>query len=195
MNELRFHPAYGELCQAIAELSLVSHAPTQSYQLAPPEDREATPPRWRVNNRRGPVPHLGSHHAKGGDTMEPRGGDRDKPRFPGPKASAKLIAEYREDYASWLASYQRKTPDYFRLEVKKCETVERLVELRDECRAVVVAWKRAPLPVGQEPLSVKDPNWKRWVAESDLDGGTIARRFSVSRQYVHQIRKEYREAA
>lgn len=183
--ELQFHPAFRELRQAVAELSLISHAPTQSYQLAPPEDRAATPDRWRKSDRLAPVAHLGSHRPKDGDTQAPRGSDVDRP----PRD-----AEHDERIA-WAESYQRKTPDYFRDQLEKCHTEARLIALRDECRAVLLAWKRQPMPAGQEPASRADPNWKRWVAESKLDIGEIARRFDCSRRHVYKIRQDYREAA
>lgn len=148
---LRNHPAYGELRQALAELSLISHAPTQTYQLAPPEDREATPQRWRTNDRRPAVPHLGSHSTHGGDTMTPRGGDAEyKPRAPmGPRIegdaqSEKAWDEYEMEYAAWRECFERKTPDYFRRRLENCETEGRLVALLDECRNVLQAWRKTP---------------------------------------------------
>lgn len=54
--------------------------------------------------------------------------------------------------------------------------------------------RRMSIPAGQPPMP-GDPLWKRWVAESKLDGGELARLFNVKRQYIHQIRVQYRKDA
>lgn len=159
--ELVTHPADRELRQAIAELSLISHASTGAYD--------------------------GKITADTGEDIggkRPPGGDVDRPG-----RSADM-----DERAAWLVSYQRKTPDFFRREREKCQTDGRLIALRDECRTVIEAWRRQPMPAGQPP-EFGSPQWKRWVAESDKDGGELARLFNTTRQYIHQIRKDYRVAA
>lgn len=63
----------------------------------------------------------------------------------------------------------------------------------DAVKALEVA-RRMPLVDGQEP-DMAHPQWKRFIAESPLDGGTLARRFGVSRQYIFEVRKAWRNAA
>ncbi len=195
MTDITQFAEYRDFRQALLELALVSHAPIQGYNLAPAENGKGE--RWRYRDTRPPIAHLGSHMPKGGDTQVPRGTDIDRPRR----------ADGKEEREAWFASYQRRTVGYFTIEFTRCH--DRLLDSGDElacqarlkalakdCRDTVIAWKRAPMPVGQEPLSRADPNWKRFVAESTLDAGVLANRYDVTRQRIYQIRAAYRiEAA
>jgi hypothetical protein len=161
------HPLLGELRGLVAKLSLISHAPIGAYG----------------RQTRGSGEDIGG--------KPPRGGEVDRPRKPSKDASADDWEAYHEEHAAWKVSYQRHTPSYFAAELERCETEARLVELRDEAEASLKAWRRGPMPVGQEPLSCADPNWKRWVGETSLSAGEIARKFDVSRQYVWRIKRAY----
>lgn len=190
--DLAFHPAVREVRQAIAELSLISHVSGTSYdaKLAhdttddiggkrpPGSDQEFKP-------RAPKAPREPHEHA-----------DEDEWRIYDQELAGWRIEmeAYDEELESWRACYQRKTPDYFRRELEKCDADERLIALRDECRGVVQAWRRAPLPSGQEP-EYGSPQWKRWVGESREDAGDLARRFGLTRRRINQIRHEYRVAA
>jgi len=90
--------------------------------------------------------------------------------------------------------YALKSAEYFRRRLARARTPRAITELLSEAEATLEAWKRAPIPEGQPP-EFGSPQWKRWIAESPLDGGELARTFSVTRQYIHQIRTQYRDAA
>lgn len=87
-----------------------------------------------------------------------------------------------------------KSADYFRRKRTRCRSDNDIDRLITEITAVLDAWRRMPVPPGQPPAP-GDPQWKRWVAESKKDAGELARLFNISRQRVHQIRKQYRDAA
>jgi hypothetical protein len=110
----------------------------------------------------------------------PPGGDREHP-------NRKDV----DEMVSYNASYHRRTVHYFVVQVERCETVERLIALRDEALSTLESWRRQPIPEGQEP-EYGSPQWKRFVAESREDAGELARRFGVSRRYINRIRAEYR---
>ena len=114
----------------------------------------------------------------------PPGGDRENTHGLSP-----------DEFASWLQSYHRRTVDYFRVELERCETVLRLRELRDECVETLEAWRHTPIPEGQPP-EFGSPQWKRWVAGvSRWMVASLARLFNCKRQYIHQIRKTYRRTS
>jgi hypothetical protein len=176
-DALRHHPALAELRQLVAELSLVSHAPAGAYGRQVPDSSEG----------------------KGG--KRPSGGDVDRPQRPRRGASEKAWEEYEEERAAWLASYQRRTPDYFRREVERCESEYRLGVLRDQAAEALEAWKRTPLPAGQEP-EYGSAQWKRYIAESLEPAEILAGRFwnpntgrPISVRYINKVRKAYRDAA
>ena len=161
-----------ELRTTIIRISLISHAPVQQYD----SDGGAHDTSEDIGGKR------------------PPGTDQDRPRHPGPNADPKRLAEYRDDYAAWLNSYQRKTPAYFIDRLGHDPSTQRIKELLAEARAVLEAWQRQPIPGGQEP-EYGSPQWKRYVANSPLDAGVLASRFNLTRQRIYQLRKEYREDA
>jgi hypothetical protein len=87
-----------------------------------------------------------------------------------------------------------KSADYFRRCLARCRTERAITELLIEAKATIEAWMHTPIPPGQEP-EYGSPQWKRWIAESSEDAGTLARRFNCTRQYIYQIRRGYRDAA
>lgn len=95
-----------------------------------------------------------------------------------------------DERAAFRESHYRRTVLYFRREIGRARTVDDLVGLRSEVEAAVEAWRRAPLPGGQEP-EYGSPQWKRWIAESNEDAGRLADRFNLTRRRINQIRQEY----
>ena len=87
-----------------------------------------------------------------------------------------------------------KSADYFRRKQARCYVDQHFEEVIVEINAVLVAWQRMPLPTGQPPTP-GDPQWKRWVAESTMDVGELARLFNMPRQYIHRIRRDYGKKA
>ena len=87
--------------------------------------------------------------------------------------------------------YMLKSAEYFARRAREGARVE---DLLAEAKAALRAYERTPLPKRSEP-EYGSPQWKRWVAESDLPNIDIARKFNVSRQYVHEVRQNYGKAA
>lgn len=106
------------------------------------------------------------------DIASVHGGERDN--LPAPLIDKPLIAFYRDHYNR-----------------AESRAVRRRV-LLEAVEALKIARR---MPLGAEPQSTSDPRWKRWVAETDTPVADIVRRFSVTRQYVHRIRRAYRDAA
>lgn len=121
-------------------------------------------------------------------TDESQGGRRP------PGSDAEYPGRDLGEWAAFQEAYVRRTPDYFRVEIAGCRTLAGLADIRREIDEVVEAWKRAPLPAGQEP-EYGSPQWKRWVAESPEDAGRLATRFNLTRRRINQIRRDYRGAA
>lgn len=179
-----------QIRQALAELELVSHAPIQGYNYAPPA--EGRKERWRTRavcvrcRNRGlrtcehqePVPHLGQHSGKSGDTKAPMGTDRERPHG---LDEAKSLRE----------SYHGKTLAYFRAKRARNGDSDALLA---EIRETTEAWLVVKIPKGQPP-AITDPQWKRYIAESPEGSGVLATRFSVTREYIRQVRRAYRGEA
>ena len=153
--------------QAVAELTLISHTSGVSH-----EGRTSRSTDDAIGGRR------------------PPGGDVDRPRRPKPGASAADMNEYYDALESWKESYLRRTPAYFISEFDKCRTTARLIELTEEARRTIEAWKITPLPSGDEP-EFGSSQWKRYVGASTRSIGDLARQFHVSRQYIIKIQRDY----
>jgi hypothetical protein len=156
-----------EIRRALAELELVSHAPIGAYGRQAHDTTDST----------------GGRRPPGSDAeFRPR-----KPSTPfreGDAASEKVWSEYEEELLAWEACYHRRTVDYYR---RREPSDALLIDIR----RTVEAWRRQRIPPGQAPARA-DPQWKRYIAESNEDGGELARKFGVTRQYIHQVRKAYR---
>lgn len=162
----------------VQKLSLISHVTSVNYEGKIARDTsEAT----------------GGRRPTGSD-IEPKPRRPKSPRIVGNIASEKAWDEYEIDLAAWEACYHRRGVDYFVRRFAACSTDGMLRDLIGEARDTLAAWKRTPIPKGQPP-ALGDPQWKRWVAESSLQTGDLARMFSVSRQYIQKIRRGYRDAA
>lgn len=144
-------------------------------------------PAW--NELRQAVAELSTvSHANGID-YEPRGA-RDTSESIGGRRPPGSDREFPgDDYDAWLVSYQRRTTEYFAREADRVRSEEALVRLAALARETVESWRRAPLPVGGEPASMADPQWKRWVVESDWSVAQVVNRYGCSRQYVHRLRQ------
>jgi hypothetical protein len=165
-----------EIRPVVQRLALVSHAPIQGYNFAPPEFKAGE--RWRTRSTAAPNPHLSAHHAKGGDTTIPRGN-----------------VDYRGDKTP---EYRQKSADHFARQLRRLERETRLCtasDLRDllkDAEDALEAWHKTPLIAGERP-ALHDPRWKYWAANCDHTTADLVRWYSISRQYLHQIRQQYRE--
>jgi hypothetical protein len=185
--ELRSLPAYSEYRKARARLALISHAPTPGYDAALSDAPK--PSRWRTSVRRPPVAHAGSHHVHSSETKIPRGSDLERrPSPPPPGSSDGDWDVWHLEVADWELCYQRRTLDWFDRQAERCNTEARLNVLRDQILEVVQAWLRAPLRK-EEPLSMADSEWKRWVIESDWTVKAIVNRYGCSRAFVYRLRQ------
>lgn len=183
------HPAWLRLQNLVNQLCTISHIGGTSYD--------------------GKVAH-GTDEDIGG--RRPAGDDRDKPRrpreprAPGEGAGSNQqrayavryeewlqdMAAYAGEYADWRASYQRRTPSYFEIEAARCGTVNRLLELVEEARATVEAWRKAPpLPAGIEPER-GTYLWRCKVADDDRPLDRIKTVYGISRATVYRYRATYR---
>jgi hypothetical protein len=107
----------------------------------------------------------------------------------GKRPSGGIVA--KDDFAEGFAL---RSVEYFDRRLRRAHTARAVTELLAEAMATLEAWKRTPIPAGQPP-ALNDPQWKRWIAETDLPPRDLVRMFGVSRQYIHQVRKAYRDAA
>lgn len=190
---------YADLRRLLGELSLISHAPIQGYEFVSPKIGSGK--RNRLSDRRPPVPHLGPHRPKGGDTKTPRGTDVEyrprapkSPRIEGDARSQKLWDEFEEDLAAWKSCYHRRTVSYFQSRIERAVSEGDLRRICGEIEETIKSWRVMPIPPGQPP-ALGDAQWKRWVAESREDPGVLATRFSVTRRYINKIRQAWREEA
>ena len=88
--------------------------------------------------------------------------------------------------------YPQKSYEYFRRRVGRIRSQWQAERLLEQARESLEASRRQPRPSDRPELS--SPQWKRWVAESDLPPREIARVYNVSRSYVERIRARYRAA-
>lgn len=168
-TDMTQHPATLELRRVVLKISLVSHAPIQGYELAPSENGRGD--RWRKSNRKPPIPHLGSHPAKGGaDSSIPRGDvDRKGDRTP---------------------EYRQKSHLYFQTRLNGCSTVGEVEALLVEANETLEAWRKTPLLAGDRPMR-DHPQWKAWVATCGHPVKDIVRWYGCSRSLVYKIREDY----
>jgi hypothetical protein len=89
--------------------------------------------------------------------------------------------------------HPQKSVDHFRRRLARARSDESRTLILGEAKDALTAWKRQPALTGEPEYGT--PQWKRWVAESDLSSSKIADKYGVSGQYVRKIRAEYRDAA
>lgn len=165
----------GEIRTAVQRLVLVSHAPIQGYNFAPSENGRGD--RWRKSSRNDPIPHLGQHSAKGGDSSIPRG-DIDRKGDRTPEFRQKSADHFQKTMERWVRSTREYRPSD-------------LSRLLQEAKDAHEAWQKTPLVAGTRP-ALGDPRWKFWAANCDHTATDIVRWYSVSRSYLADIRKQYR---
>lgn len=171
-------PLIPELRRVVQRIALMSHAPTQSYDVVMPgDDVPNTPPRWRLNDRREPIPHMGSHVGKGGDTMIPRGGIIRKDDIEADFRQKSHI--YFERKLNRLVAYNGSTP-------------ADLTALLSEARQTLEDWCKTPPYDGEEAIIRGTFRWKCLIAEDKRDLDTIKRTYTVSTATVYRYRERYR---
>lgn len=90
------------------------------------------------------------------------------------------------------SDWKLKSVAHFRRRIARAEGLQTLEAILKDARAAISAWKRQPAPEDRAHPMPGEYNWKRWVAESVLSDVEIARKCSVSRQYVSKVRTQYR---
>lgn len=152
-----------EMRTLIAQLEMVSHAPTQQFDTTP-----------RATNE-----------PKGGKC--PTGGDDPRDR------QGKLSPEELNDIKQ-CNTYHAKTVTHYRMKLARSYTEPALTLLVEDIEATLTAWRRTPLVAGERP-ALRDPRWKYWVANCDHTTADLVRWYGITRQYLHQIRRQYRADA
>lgn len=189
----------------LARLELVSHAPIQGYEFAPSDVGRGQ--RNRTSDRKPPIPHLGAHRSKDGDTKTPRGSDAEyRPRAPrsprvlGDQRSEKAWDEFEDELAAWKACYHRRTVWYFRrrLDARDGRGLPRelsggeLAQIRRELEETIEAWHRTPpMPAGV-PLERFSFEWKCMVADDQRPVDAVKEIYSIGRATVFRYRSKYR---
>ena len=123
---------------------------------------------------------------EGKDTSEDIGGRR-------PPGGIMHGDDYARDENGDLEPYPQRSFAYFRQEFARARTVAARERVLGEAEEALEAARRAPADTGEPEMS--SPRWKRWVAESSLSHGDIARKYGCHRSYVKQIRDQYRDRA
>jgi hypothetical protein len=95
------------------------------------------------------------------------------------------------DAENW---HPQRSHVYFRRRYANAKSLSALEAILRDWEATLLAWRRTPPPSGSEPVFGSFA-WKRWVANSDEPAAELGRRFRVSRQYIHKLRNELRDAA
>lgn len=167
--DLEHHPDLFALRRIVLQLSLVSHAPIQGYNFAPNEVGRGD--RWRKSQRNDPIPHLGQHQSKGGDTMIPRG-DVDR--------KGDLTPEYRQ-----------KSDMYFRKRIPRLRNERELAALLKEAQDAQDAWRRTPEVAGVEHER-GSYLWKCEIADTDGPVEPIKRKYTISQATIYRYRAKYR---
>lgn len=109
-----------------------------------------------------------------------------------PGSDQEFAGKDQLEWEALKASYHWRTVAHYRQRLRNISRDEEALRpVLAEIRETVKAWRQAPIPQGQEP-EFGSPQWKRYVAESPLDGGELARKFNVTRQYISQVRRGYR---
>lgn len=179
--------AFREFRRTLWRLSMVSDAPIQNYAFAPPEVRKGE--RWRVDDRKQPIPLMGQYGQKGGDSSVPYG-------------PARTEDGARVDDLRHHSGFRQLSAEHFEWRFNVLNgtgriTASSMVRLRDEAQEALKGWMHTPLPSGVDPVK-GDPMFPRFlVAElrRGEDAGALARKHSVSRQYVAKLRKDYLDGA
>ena len=118
-----------QLRQALAELAMISHAPTPNYDFSSSE--AASRSRWRTSDRRPPVAYAGPHAAHDGGTRIPRGVDGERrPRapktgIPDEESSDKVRnawAAYQVELDDRKSCYMRRTPAWYVREIARASS-------------------------------------------------------------------------
>lgn len=123
----------------------------------------------------------GRTHGGEEPSRAPTGGDVEHP--------GKMEPDEKEAFPE---SIYVRTLDHYRWRVAHCKDLDELEAIRVEADETLGKWRRQELPA--EP-ALSSPQWKRWAAESTLSVEEIARRSSVSRKYVYEIRAKYGKEA
>jgi hypothetical protein len=89
--------------------------------------------------------------------------------------------------------YPQKSVEHFRRRLRRAHSDWQLELILEDAKKALQAHRRQPAPTSEPEYGT--PQWKRWVAESNLASSEIARKYCVSGQYVRRIRAIYRDAA
>lgn len=154
-----------ELRQVLAELELVSQVPALDY---------ASKNQGNVADERSP----------GG--KRPRGGDADADDGVS-EFALKSVDHFSRRLAGALAR------NLLREQEGQPPSSRALEAILADAKAALAAHRRQPAPKDRPDYG--SPQWKRWVAESDLPAHEIARIYNMPRSNVERVRQAYRAAS
>jgi len=79
---------------------------------------------------------------------------------------------------------------HFRRRMAKARTERALEAILADAKRALVAWKRAPRIAA--PV-LGDPQWKRFIGESNEPTSALASRYGKTPQYINRVKAEYRD--
>ena len=86
--------------------------------------------------------------------------------------------------------YWLRSADHYRRRLKGARSVKAVILITADAERTLKAWEKAPLPSG---IKLDSPFTKLQIAESKESAGELARKLSVSRQYIYRVRSQYRQ--
>ena len=86
--------------------------------------------------------------------------------------------------------YWLRSADHYRRRLAGAQSVKAILLITADAERTLKAWEKAPLPSG---IKLDSPFTKLQIAESKESAGELARKLSVSRQYIYRVRSQYRQ--
>lgn len=86
--------------------------------------------------------------------------------------------------------YWLRSADHYRRRLRGAQSVKAILLITADAERTLKAWEKAPLPSG---IKLDSPFTKLQIAESKESAGELARKLSVSRQYIYRVRSQYRQ--
>jgi hypothetical protein len=162
------------LRSSIAQLELVSHAPTQNFDPIP-RDSASEPG--------------GKKPGQSNIEYRPKDTEEEMAWF---ASYHRKTPEYFKDLRSQVWKLLQETESYHPDDDLRTQALEvagtALDALRDDVDKCVAAWRKRPVTTGQPP-TMADPEWKHYIATCGRETAELVREYSCSRQYINAIKR------
>jgi len=90
------------------------------------------------------------------------------------------------------SDYASDSLERFQRRIRTARTPRDLEAILDDALVALSAWKEPrKWKPGDPDLEFGSTQWKRYIAESKESGGVLATKWGCTRQYIHQVRKQY----